>query len=104
MVPLFDNHPLLIIPKFIASATGQDHDAIRHELQTDTSDIQMVKATHPKDGHSVVFLDVPNFDASSSKETLSMISDLLVERCVLLLSMACMDIDYLEVVEKRPIL
>ena len=48
--------------QFIAAASGQGHAAIRHGLRTATSDIRIIKTTHPKNGSSVVFVDTPGFD------------------------------------------
>jgi hypothetical protein len=68
--------------QFIATASGQGHDAIHHGLRTVPSDIQIIKATHPKDDHPVVFVDTPGFDATSKSdtETLGQVADWLVER------------------------
>jgi GTPase Era involved in 16S rRNA processing len=46
-----------------------------------TSDIRTVKAIHPENGRSVVFVDTPGFDVSdkSDTETLKQIFDWLVE-------------------------
>jgi GTPase Era involved in 16S rRNA processing len=67
--------------QFIAAASNQGYDAISHGLRTPQSRIQIVKTKHPKDGHSVVFVDTPGFDATSKSdaETLTHIADWLVK-------------------------
>jgi len=65
--------------QFIVTASRKGHSAIGHGLRAVTSDIRIVKACHPEDGHSVTFLDTPSFDASSNSgsEVLCQIADWL---------------------------
>jgi predicted GTPase len=57
------------------------NDAINHRLQSDTEDIQTVRVVHPKNGHSVVFVDTPGFDDTYNSDTdiLAKIAEWLVK-------------------------
>jgi hypothetical protein len=68
--------------KFIAAASDKGHDAINHEQESAASEVRTIRATHPKDGHPVVFVDTPGFDDTyvPDTETLQKIADWLVKR------------------------
>ncbi|KIM75843.1 hypothetical protein PILCRDRAFT_13216 [Piloderma croceum F 1598] len=54
---------------FIEKASRGVHGAVHDGLESLTDDIQMVEATHPKDGHLVMFLDTPTFGEHSYSST-----------------------------------
>jgi hypothetical protein len=66
--------------KFIECATCQNGQTVGHSLRSRTADIRAVRATHPKGGYPVVFVDTPGFDdtVKSDVEILSAIADWLV--------------------------
>jgi hypothetical protein len=70
--------------QFIAVASNKGHDAVNHGHESAASAIRTIKATHPKDGHPVVFVDTPGFDDTyvSDTDTLHKIADWLVKRRV----------------------
>ena len=67
--------------QFIADASRKCHDAINHTLVSVTSDIRVVKATHPEDKRPVVFIDTPGFDDTytSDSDVLNAIANWLVK-------------------------
>jgi len=66
---------------FIECATGQDSQTVGHSLRSGTSDVRAIRATHPTDGYSVVFVDTPGFNGPSQSDVqiLSMITNFLVK-------------------------
>jgi len=67
--------------KFIEYATGSNGNSVGHSWWSHTSDIQTVRAVHPANGGSVVFVDTPGFDGTfkSDTEILAIIVDWLAK-------------------------
>ncbi|KIM76259.1 hypothetical protein PILCRDRAFT_826443 [Piloderma croceum F 1598] len=66
--------------KFIEYATGSNGNSVGHSWRSHTSDIQTVRAVHPTNGDSVVFVDTPGFDDTfkSDTEILTIVAEWLV--------------------------
>ena len=73
---------LLFSAQFVAAASNDGHDAINHRQESIASEVRTVRATHPTDGRSVVFVDTPGFDDTHvpDTETLEEIASWLVKR------------------------
>jgi predicted GTPase len=71
----------MTILQFINVATGSEL-AVGKGLDSCTTDIQTISATHPKNGHHIVFIDSPGFDDTwvDDAARLEEVSDWLVKR------------------------